>query len=65
MSTNDQWRKSTYSQGASNDCVELAVEPTTASVRDTKARLAGTLTFDTTEFSSFVTAVKFGHLNGS
>lgn len=37
------WRKSGYSQQDSN-CVEVALEPHDAAVRDTKARDAGHLT---------------------
>lgn len=30
------WRKSSYSEGAATDCVEVALTPATAAVRDSK-----------------------------
>lgn len=36
----DRWRKSSYSAGQTN-CVEVALDPQTARVRDTKRRDAG------------------------
>jgi hypothetical protein len=40
------WRKSTYSGASGNgDCVEVALSPGSAAVRDTKTPATGTLAF--------------------
>lgn len=56
--TNNRWRKSTYSGGQSNDCVELDVQPTRTSLRDTKNRAAGTIRLTPAAWSAFLAAVK-------
>ena len=59
MGTAENFRKSSFSNTQSA-CVELAVESTATSVRDTKARSAGTLTFSAAPFAEFVCRVKAG-----
>jgi hypothetical protein len=44
-----QWRKSSYS-GTEVDCVEVALAPDTAAIRDTKNRTGGTLVFPESAF---------------
>jgi hypothetical protein len=48
------WRKSSYSGGASNDCVELASDSGAVTVRDTKDRGGATLTFGAEAWAAFV-----------
>lgn len=48
------WRKSSYSGGASNDCVELATGNSTVLVRDTKDRDGVTLAFEAGAWATFV-----------
>lgn len=48
------WRKSSYSGGASNDCVELAGRTGTVMVRDTKDRDGATLTFEAKAWATFM-----------
>jgi hypothetical protein len=59
LSTTPRWRKSTRSNPAGGDCVEVADNvPGRVHVRDTKDRDGGTLTFTTTAWSAFVTLTK-------
>jgi hypothetical protein len=51
------WRKSSYSSGG-GACVELAMLPDVAGVRDTKDRDGGALRFDRRAFAAFVTDLK-------
>ncbi|RSM58477.1 DUF397 domain-containing protein [Kibdelosporangium aridum] len=51
------WRKSSRS-GAGNDCVEIALAHTGASVRDSKNPEAGMLRFDTAGWATFLVATK-------
>ncbi|PRX96674.1 DUF397 domain-containing protein [Allonocardiopsis opalescens] len=53
----NQWHKSSYSNGASN-CVEIREHADRADVRDTKRREAGHITFDRAEWSAFLRAVR-------
>lgn len=53
------WRKSTYSDGASN-CVELAWGKQGLLARDSKSPLTGTLSFADTSASAWLAAVKAG-----
>ncbi|MDA2812517.1 DUF397 domain-containing protein [Nocardiopsis sp. RSe5-2] len=48
------WRKSSYSGGAGQDCVEVADLPVGAAVRDSKYPDAGHLTFSGPEWSAFL-----------
>lgn len=51
------WRKSSYSTGAQQACVEVGVAPGTVGVRDTKARERGHLEVSRTAWSAFVRQV--------
>ncbi|MDA2809543.1 DUF397 domain-containing protein [Nocardiopsis sp. RSe5-2] len=53
-----RFRKSSYSQGQSQDCVEVADAPGASAVRDTKHRELGALIFASPEWSAFVDAAK-------
>ncbi|GAB3486662.1 DUF397 domain-containing protein [Amycolatopsis cihanbeyliensis] len=61
MTTSTTWRKSSYSGGTSNECVELAREPERTLVRDTKNRAAGTLGFTLRSFDAFLGTLKRQH----
>ncbi|WP_067491966.1 DUF397 domain-containing protein [Actinomadura hibisca] len=54
------WRKSTRSNGAGGNCVEVADLMTSVGVRDSKAPGAGHLTFSADAWSAFAVAVKSG-----
>ncbi|WP_371674438.1 DUF397 domain-containing protein [Streptomyces sp. NBC_00289] len=59
MTTRDNWRKSSYSDGGDgNDCVEVAASPTHVAVRDTKAPARAVLTVPAGAFAAFVNGVK-------
>ncbi|WP_255614930.1 MULTISPECIES: DUF397 domain-containing protein [unclassified Saccharopolyspora] len=51
------WFKSSYSK-TQNECVEVALVPGGAGVRDTKDRDGGTLTFTSTTWSTFLSTLK-------
>lgn len=51
------WRKSSYSGGESNDCVEVA-SGDKIGVRDTKDRDGVTLTFGIAAWEEFVTGLR-------
>lgn len=48
------WRKSSYSTGAQQECVEVGVAPGAVGVRDTKNREAGHLAVSRTAWAAFV-----------
>ncbi|MEU6666647.1 DUF397 domain-containing protein [Streptomyces sp. NPDC046727] len=53
------WRKSSYSDGGANNCVEVADGyPGVVPVRDSKAPMARPLVFSAASWSAFVTQVK-------
>ena len=52
-----EWRKSTYSGGSSNNCVEVATNGTVL-VRDTTNRDGYTLTVTATAWSNFTSTLK-------
>lgn len=53
-----KWRKSTYS--ADYNCVEVAVTPEVAAIRDSKARDAGHCTVSATGWRAFLARVRAG-----
>ncbi|WP_017539780.1 DUF397 domain-containing protein [Nocardiopsis halophila] len=52
------FRKSSYSQAESQDCVEVADTPGASAVRDTKHRDLGALLFGSPEWRAFIDAAK-------
>lgn len=56
------WRKSSYSGGGHQDCLEVAESPELVKVRDTKNREAGHLSVSVAEWSAFLAEVKDGRL---
>ncbi|HLU97732.1 MAG TPA: DUF397 domain-containing protein [Thermobifida alba] len=53
-----KFRKSSYSTGKGQDCVEVADTPAAAAVRDSKHPDRGHLTFPSTEWAAFLDDVK-------
>ena len=51
------WHKSTYS-GGNNECVEAREYSFGADIRDTRNRPLGHLTFDRSEWNSFIEAIQ-------
>lgn len=61
MSTSElTWFKSSYSSGSGDDCVEVALQPTTIHVRDSKNRQGPRLALSPTAWSDFLTHVTQG-----
>ncbi|MEE1739665.1 DUF397 domain-containing protein [Streptomyces sp. BE147] len=56
------WRKSSYSGGAGGDCLEVADGHLSVPVRDSKTPTGPAILFSPDGWSSFVAAVKNGHL---
>ncbi|MFB7916708.1 DUF397 domain-containing protein [Streptomyces sp. NPDC056061] len=56
------WLKSSYSGGANGECLEVADGHTSVPVRDSKTPTGPAIVFSTDGWSSFVAAVKDGHL---
>jgi hypothetical protein len=55
------WRKSSYSEGGANDCVEVADgHPGIVPVRDSKTPSARPLIFSASSWSAFTEGVKGG-----
>ena len=54
----NDWRKSSYSGGEGNDCVETANGAGTILVRDTTDRDGGTLTFGTGAWERFTASLR-------
>lgn len=53
------WRKSSYSEGGDNDCVEVTDEyPGVVPVRDSKLSAGPVIVFGAGSWSSFVAGVK-------
>ncbi len=48
------WFKSSYSGSSNNECVEVAVEPRTIHVRDSKNRQGPALAFSAEAWAAFV-----------
>lgn len=59
MSSNSMWRKSSYSGGGANECVELAVSTNDVGVRDSKNPHA-TLRFRRKAFGNFINDLRNG-----
>ncbi|MEU0615701.1 DUF397 domain-containing protein [Streptomyces albogriseolus] len=58
------WRKSSYSGSEGGSCLEVLDDhPTGVPVRDSKVPQGPALVFPSTGWTSFVTAVKDGHLS--
>lgn len=55
-----QWRKSTRSSAGGPECVEIALSPGAAGVRDSKNRTGGELGFGFAQWSRFVGTAKDG-----
>lgn len=55
------WRKSSRSNGAGGDCVEVADLAVGVGVRDSKAPRIGHITFAARAWTTFVAQVKAGH----
>lgn len=53
-----EWRKSSRSNGAGGNCVEVAVSPDAFRVRDSKNATGPVLEFDRRAVAAFLTAVK-------
>jgi hypothetical protein len=53
-----QWRKSSYSNGGGNACVEVANSVPVVLVRDTANRDGGTLTFTADAWQRFASGLK-------
>ncbi|MEU3444163.1 DUF397 domain-containing protein [Streptomyces griseoincarnatus] len=56
------WRKSTYSDGAGNNCIEAAAFPSVVGVRDSKFPEGAALVFPRSSWSAFVSAASSGEL---
>lgn len=54
----NNWRKSSYSGGASNDCVETASADGRILVRDTTNRDGGTLAFGAEAWKRFAASLR-------
>jgi hypothetical protein len=59
------WFKSSYSGGSQADCLEVACGHPDIPVRDSKTTTGPILTFSTTGWTTFVTAIKDGHLTAA
>ncbi|MDT0304391.1 DUF397 domain-containing protein [Streptomonospora wellingtoniae] len=56
------WRKSSYSGGVDQDCVEVAESPEQVSIRDTRHRGLGHLSIPASEWSAFLADLKSDRL---
>ncbi|GGX19583.1 DUF397 domain-containing protein [Streptomyces chartreusis] len=55
------WRKSSYSEGGANDCLEVSDDhPGIVPVRDSKRPDGGSLIFSASSWSAFTAGVKRG-----
>ena len=55
---NSEWRKSSYSGGSSNACVECGTDADSVLVRDTTNRDGVTLSVTASAWSCFTSAIK-------
>lgn len=58
MTEFDRWRKSSYSDSGSKQCVEVGLAPGRVGIRDTKNRAAGHLTVNRTAWQAFLRSVR-------
>ena len=58
---NAEWRKSSYSDVGSGDCVELAAKPGVVGIRDSKNPAAGHLQVGKRVFVSLLREIKARH----
>ena len=58
-----RWRKSSYSNGAGNDCVELAVSSGATAVRDSKNPAGPLLLLAPSDWDALRSAAKAGRLD--
>ncbi|WP_406093824.1 DUF397 domain-containing protein [Kitasatospora purpeofusca] len=64
MTTDQAWRKSSYSGSEGGNCIEVADTcADTVPVRDSKDPHGPTLAFSTTAWSSFLAAIRTGELS--
>lgn len=56
-----RWRKSSRSNGAGNDCVEVAAVADATAVRDSKNATGPVLLFDRPGWDAFRSAAREGH----
>jgi hypothetical protein len=61
--SNARWLKSSYSTGASGNCVEVATMRTEVGVRDSKDRSGPALLFGATSWSAFMAGVQTGQFD--
>lgn len=59
-----RWRKSSYTGGESNTCVEVAFAGLAVGMRDSKNPTGPTLIFAPAAFGAFIDTVKAGRLDG-
>lgn len=60
---NAMWRKSSYSTGASGNCVEIATMRTEVGVRDSKDRSGPALLFGAASWSAFLAGLQVGQFH--
>ncbi|MFF5109647.1 DUF397 domain-containing protein [Streptosporangium sp. NPDC000509] len=61
--TSAAWRKSSYSGGSSDNCVEVAMNlPGLVAVRDSKDPSGPMLTFSPTAWNDFLTGIRSGEI---
>ncbi|MFB6551178.1 DUF397 domain-containing protein [Streptomyces sp. NPDC056405] len=49
-----EWFKSSYSSGEGGACVEVATEPTTVHIRDSKTTVGDTITVEPAAWTAFL-----------
>ncbi len=58
-----EWRKSSRSASKNDECVEVALKPDTAFVRDSKCPDFGRLRFEPDQWHGFIQVAKAGDLS--
>lgn len=56
--TNNEWRRSSYSQGSGSTCVEVSIRPNGVAVRDSKNPIGPELHFTRQEWRVFLLGVR-------